>query len=406
MSYRCRACKAPVTPFMSLGRMPLANGFLGPADIVDEIFYDLRPAVCETCQLFQIVETPPPRRIFHSAYPHVTGTSTVVAEHFRALADDIARRFLTNPDPFVVELGSNDGTLLANFARKGIRHLGIEPASEIAAVARTNGVETLEAFFDAATAARVRAARGPADVIVGANVVAHIADINGVAEGMAILLADRGLCVIENIYLGDLVANTAYDQIYDEHVFTYSVFGVSTVFGRFGLDVLDVQHLPTQGGSLRYLLGRRGLRAPAPAVAAYLARERSSALHAPETMAAFRARAERQRDALVALIRDLRRQGKTVAGYGAATKSTIVLNYCGLTADDIAYVVDSTPAKQNKLTPGTHIPVLPPSAFHERPVDYALLFAWNHAREIMNKERGFSGRGGRWIIPVPEPHVV
>lgn len=391
---------------MDLGRMPMANGFLVPAAFANEVFYNLQPAVCGGCRLFQIVETPPPERVFHAAYPHVTGTSVWVTAHFRSLAEDITAHHLVGPDPFVVELGSNDGTLLSNFARKGIRHLGIEPASNIAAVARRNGVETLEAFFDTATAERVRKTHGPADIIIGANVVAHIADINGVAAGIKVLLADRGLFVIENIYLGDLIANTAYDQIYDEHVFTYSVSGVATVFGRFGLDVVDVRHVPTQGGSLRYLVGHRGRHAPTPAVAEYLAREEALALHAPETLTAFRIRAERQRDDLTAIIRDLRRQGKTVAGYGAATKSTIVLNYCGFTGDDIAYVVDSTPAKQNTVTPGTHITVLPPAAFHKRPVDYALLFAWNHAQEIMAKEQAFTARGGRWIVPVPEPRII
>jgi len=387
--------------------MPLANNFLGPEDIDEEIFFDLKLALCDRCKSFQIVELPAADKIFRPDYPFMTSTSRVVTEHFRGLAESLIDcRFEGKRDHFVVEIGSNDGTLLRNFAERGIRHLGIEPAADIAAMASAGGISTTSRFFNAETARDVIAAEGKANLILGMNVIAHIADIKSVAEGISVLLAEDGVFVLENIYLGDLIANTAYDQLYDEHVFTYSVSSVSNVYSAHGLEIVDVEPVAMQGGSLRYTLARAGAIEPAPVVGEYLEREQTSGLFSRAGMGAFRQRSETNRDGIRDIVHAAKREGKRIAGYGAAAKSTIILNYCGLSNAEIDYVIDSTPAKQGKLTPGTHIPIVHPDRFKDDPPDLALLFAWNHIDEIRSKEPEFEARNGRWIVPMPEPAII
>jgi len=344
--------------------MPLANNFLDPDEITNELFFDLKLGLCDQCKSFQIVELPAADKIFRPNYPFMTSTSRVVSEHFRVLAETlIESRFQGKRDPFVVEIGSNDGTLLRSFAERDIRHLGIEPAADIAAAASAGGINTSNRFFNAETARDVVTSEGKANLILGMNVIAHIADIKSVAEGIAALLADDGVFVLENIYLGDLIANTAYDQLYDEHVFTYSVSSVNNVYSAHGLEIIDVEAMAMQGGSLRYTLARAGVFEPAPIVGEYLEREKTSGLFSKPGMDAFRQRSEANRDGIREIVMSAKREGKRIAGYGAAAKSTIILNYCGLSNSDIDYVIDSTPAKQGKLTPGTHIPIVHPDRF-------------------------------------------
>lgn len=407
MGTHCRFCATPVESFMDMGRMPLANNFLGPEDIDDETFFDLKLALCDQCKSFQIVDLPAADQIFRPDYPFMTSTSRVVTDHFRVLAETlIDTHFEGKHDPFVVEIGSNDGTLLKNFAECGIRHLGIEPAADIAAIASAGGINTTSRFFNAETARDVIATEGKANLILGMNVIAHIADIKSVAEGISALLDGYGVFVLENIYLGDLIANTAYDQLYDEHVFTYSVSSVNNVYSAHGLEIVDVAPVAMQGGSLRYTLARAGAIEPAPIVGEYLERERSSGLFSQAGLNAFRQRSEANRDGIRDIVLGARREGKRVAGYGAAAKSTIILNYCGLSNAEIDYVIDSTPAKQGKVTPGTHIPIVHPNRFKDDPPDLALLFAWNHIDEIRSKEPEFEARNGRWIVPMPEPAII
>ena len=384
---------------MSLGRQPLANALVMPGGAAEETFYDLRPAACPACGLFQIVELPAPERAFNADYPFFSGGSRVMTDHFRALATEI-RRMVPDLD-LIVEIGSNDGTLLRNFAGAGIRHLGIEPA-----VARAPGVETLEAFFTTETARRIRASKGPADVIVATNVIAHIPDIGDLGRAVGTLLKDDGLFVFEAVYLGDMIATTAFDQLYNEHVFTFSATAVRNVFARHGLDLIDVSPQATQGGSMRYTLAPTGTRPIFESVAATIAGEDSQGLNRPETYRKFGQRCQATREQLVGLIADLRAQGKRIAGYGATGKSATLLNYCRLSPAEIEYIADSTPVKVGKMTPGTRIPIRSPARFAADPPDVALLLAWNHRAEIEAKERAFRDGGGKWIIHVPHVAIV
>lgn len=398
----CRACGASIEPFIRFGRMPVANAFVTQDQFTGEYFYDLSAAFCARCGMVQIIDQPDPAQMFHDAYAFFTRTSKGMVAHFGSYADWVASRFVERADPFVVEIGCNDGALLENFAKRQWRHLGIEPSANVAAVAAQHGVKTRVAFFGPAVAQEVRAAHGPADVIVAANVICHIPDIRGVAEGVANLLSPQGVFVFEEPYLGSMIAKAAYDQIYDEHVFIFSARSVASVFGRAGLELIDVVPQATHGGSMRYLLARKGARVVAPTVARVLSDEEQQGLHLAATYDEFRRRCERNRHELVSLIRDLRRGGRRIVGYAATSKSTTVLNYCGLGPHDIEFISDTTPLKQGKFTPGSHIPIRPPEAFANPYPDFAVLFGWNHEAEILGKEKAFAAAGGRWIKFVPQ----
>ncbi len=292
------------------------------------------------------------------------------------------------------------------FMLAGIRHLGIEPSANVADVARKHGIRTISEFFDRALADCIVAEHGYADVMLAANVMCHIPDLPGVATGAARLLKPDGVFIFEDPYLGDMIAKTSYDQIYDEHVFIFSVTAVGRAFAPYGLELVDVAPQTTHGGSMRYTLARKGSRPPSPRVAEQLSRERVQGLDLPETYLQFKKNCEISRSLLMRTLEDLRDAGKRVVGYGATSKSTTVTNYCGVTPAHVEFISDTTPIKQGKLSPGAHIPVRPYEDFVRAYPDYALLFAWNHAAEIREKERVFVAAGGRWIVYVPDVDIV
>jgi methylation protein EvaC len=403
---RCRICATRLEPFISLGRMPIANGFLGAEAFSREFFFDLGAALCGRCAMPQLTQSVPREKVFNERYPFFTSSSARMAAHFERFAWNVMRDRLAASDSFVVEIGSNDGTLLGHFARHGVRHLGVEPSSSVAMAAEGRGVRSLRRFFDEDVAREIARDDGLADVILAANCLSHVDDLHALANGIGLLMKPRGVLIFEDPYLGDILANTAYDQIYDEHIFYFSLEGVARWLGRYELEVVDVERQQVHGGSMRYTVARRGAFPMDPSVSALLGEESRAGLNRPETFERFRGRVEESREALVRLLRGLKRQGRRVAGYGATSKSTTVLNYCGIKPDLVEFISDTTPLKQEKFSPGMHIPVRPHSQFVSRYPDHALLFAWNHAAEIMQKELAFRGAGGKWIGYVPEVRVM
>ncbi len=396
-----------MAPFMTFGRMPIANGFLTEDQIPSEYFFELAPAFCSECGTFQLLEQPAAERMFHGQYPFFSSSSLHMQRHFKQFADLVISRILAGRrDPFVVELGSNDGIMLRHLKDAGYRHLGIEPSDNVANLARSRGIETISEFFDQALAAKLLTQCGHADAIVAANVMSHIPDIHAVGAGITRLLAPDGVLMFEDPYLGDMISQASYDQIYDEHVFMFSATSVACAFAQHGLELIDVLPQGTHGGSMRYVLARTGSHRVARSVADLQERERQQGLHQPATYDRFRRTCEASRSALRDLLSTLRAQGKRVVGYGATSKSTTVTNYCGIGPEEIEFISDTTPIKQGKLTPGTHIPVKPHEAFSQNLPDYALLFAWNHATEIFAKERAFRSAGGKWITFVPHVGII
>jgi methylation protein EvaC len=397
----CRACQSTIEPFIDFGRMPLANAFLAPDEFGGEYFFNLSAAYCPRCTLVQLVDQPQRERMFNDRYPFFTASSIRMQEHFTRLAREVIAR-LPQGDPFVVEIGSNDGTLLRHVADAGISHLGVEPSRSVAAAAVAKGVDTIGEFFDAGLARRIVAERGHAHAIVAANALSHIANLHAVVEGIETLLAPGGTCVIEDPYWGDVVAQTAFDQIYDEHASYFTLSSLSQLVEQHGLAVLDAARVDVHGGSMRYVIGRAGSRPVAPRATALLDHERRSGLHHPETFDRFRDRVTATRTALMTLLGKCRSEQKRVVGYGATSKSTTTINFFGITPDLVEFISDTTPAKHGTFSPGAHIPVRPHSEFSARYPDLALLFLWNHAAEVRGKEEAFARSGGRWLVYVPE----
>ena len=402
----CLICSAPVETFMSFGRMPIANGFLNADQIPSEYYFELQVGFCPRCTMVQLTEQVDREKMFHGEYAFFSSTSSRMAQHFREFAESVTRDYLKRPDPFVVEIGSNDGIMLQNFARAGTRHLGIEPSANVAAVAKDKGINTICEFFDENLALQIVSEYGQADAFLGANVMCHLPYLHSVAAGIKILLKPTGVLVFEDPYMGDIVEKVSYDQIYDEHAFYFSVASISNLFQQHDLEVIDVIPQDVHGGSMRYVIAHKGARQPSPAVTIQRDREDALGLRVVDTYHALRRNIERSRDELMALLRVLKSQGKRVVGYGATSKSTTVTNYCGITPDLVEFISDTTPIKQGKYSPGAHIPVLPYGDFASRYPDYALLFAWNHGEEIMEKEQSFHNAGGKWIVYVPQVKII
>jgi hypothetical protein len=405
---QCRSCGAPVRSFLDLGSTPLANSFLKEDQLEsDEPFFPLEVGFCETCTLVQLMHTVPPERIFRD-YVYVTSTSSSITAHFRELARAAVERFALTPRDLVVEFGSNDGTLLRGFEPFGVRTLGVEPATNIAEIARSNGVDTVNEFFAPGVARRVRDEHGPAALMVGCNVVAHIPDLNATMEGVAALLADEGVFQMEAPYLLELLDRAEFDTIYHEHFFYFSLTALAHVLGRHGLRIFDVDLFPAvHGGSIRVSVCRQGAAyEPTEAVARGLAREAGAGVDQFGTYAAFAQHVELIRERLLETLHELREQGAAVAGYGAAAKGNTLLNYCGIGPALLTYVADKNPLKVGLYTPGMHLPVVPAARLVEDGPDYTLILAWNMADEIVGEQAAYREAGGRFIVPIPEPAVL
>lgn len=403
----CRVNGTPLIKVLDFGMQPLGNGFLEAKDFNGEYFFPMEIGYSEVSMMFQLIEQPAPEKMFHDHYAFYSSTSSFMAQHFKQFAEQaIQSGYLAKVDPFVVELGCNDGIMLKNFAEQGIRHLGIEPSLNVAQEANKHGVRTRSEFFSEELAEAIVREDGQADVFLAANVMCHIPDIVGVVRGIGKLLKPSGVVMFEDPYLGDVIERTSYDQIYDEHVFLFSAHSIQYLFRLHGMELIDVLPQKTHGGSMRYVLAHQSTYPVSTAVTQLLKKEQLLGLHRLATFDAFRKNVEQSRKDLLTLLRDLKMQGKRIAGYGATSKSTTILNYCGIGSDLIEYISDTTPIKQGKFTPGVHIPVKPYEAFQADPPDYAVLFAWNHAEEIMAKEKGFMEAGGRWIVHVPKVQVL
>ncbi|EMJ92072.1 methyltransferase domain-containing protein [Leptospira alstonii] len=403
----CRVCNEPLQKILNLGRQPLGNGFLSEDKFKDEYFFQMEVGFSETSKMLQLLEQPEPEKMFHEEYAFFSSTSKYMEKHFKEFAELIlGSKFLSKEKPFVVELGCNDGIMLKNFAQKNIDHLGIEPSRNVAAIANQNGVKTISEFFDANVAKKIVDKHGQADAFLAANVMCHIPDIKSVVKGIAALLKPTGVAMFEDPYLGDVVEKTSYDQIYDEHVFLFSALSIQYLFNLYDFELIDLLPQKTHGGSMRYVLAHKGAYPVSEAVHRILEKEKQQGLDKLETFTQFRRNVEKSKTDLVSLLKEIKSQGKRVVGYAATSKSTTILNYCGIGPDLIDFISDTTPIKQGKFSPGVHIPVKAYSEFKSVYPEYAFLLAWNHSEEIMANEQAFMQSGGKWITHVPSVRVV
>ncbi len=402
-SATCRSCGYPLAvTFVDLGLSPPANGLTEPDELgAGETLYPLHAYVCEACLLVQLELFETPEQIFRD-YSYFSSYSTSWLEHAeRYVATMLAERGI-RPGHRVVELASNDGYLLQYFIRAGVEVLGIDPASNVAAIARERGVPTIDEFFGVALAQRVRNEVGSADLMVANNVLAHVPDINDFVGGIATLLAPDGFITIEFPHLMRLIEGVQFDTIYHEHFSYLSVLALAPLFARHGLEIFDVTELPTHGGSLRIFVARAGTHPVMPAVTAVRDAELALGLDRVDAYPAFGERVMRvKRDFLEFLI-EARRAGKSVAGYGAAAKATTLLNYAGVRTDLIAFVADKSPHKQGRYIPGVRVPILDPGHIRSAEPDYVVIFPWNIAAEIRAELADIRAWGGRFVTAIPE----
>ena len=399
----CRFCGAPLSEtFADLGLMPLSNAYVHPARLLEpEPFYPLVAEVCGMCWLVQVPSVVTPEHLFGD-YAYFSSYSDAWLDHARLYSSVMTDRLGLGSDSQVIEIASNDGYLRQYFAEAGVPVLGIEPAANVAALAREKGLETWTKFFGAATAAEVA---GRADLLIANNVLAHVPDLNDFVEGLRIALAPQGLLTIEFPHLLQLMRNAQFDTIYHEHFSYFSLMTARRVLAAHGLAVTDVEEIPTHGGSLRVHVRHAGAEA-GPAVDALLQKEREAGLDGIDSYRRFAGEVAACKRALLQFLIAAREEGKTIVGYGAPSKASILLNYCGARADFIDYTVDRSPHKQGLYVPGARIPIHAPERIAETRPDYVLIFAWNLRDEIMGQMAHIREWGGRFVVPVPRATVL
>ena len=402
----CRACgSADLTVTLDLGLQPIANALEAPEDLGKTTpLTPLEMAVCGSCGMAQVMETPAPEALFGEDYPYFSSFIPSLVAHAKAHAEALVRDRHLGPESMVIEVASNDGYLLRHVQHLGVPVLGIDPAAGPVAAARQAGVPTRQAFFGAALARSLVAEGLSADVILANNVLAHVEDIDGFVAGIAALLKPDGCAVFEFPTLVDLVEKNAFDTIYHEHVFYHSLVALEPLFARHGLAMNDLAALPIHGGSVRLTVSRTG--GASAALTAWLARERRLGIARVETHVAFAARVATMRRRLVSLLAGLKDSGARIAAYGAAAKGVTLLTYAGLDRGTIDFVVDRNTHKQGRLMPGLKLPIRPVEALMTERPDYVLLLAWNFGREIMAQNDAYVRQGGRFIVPAPEPMIV
>jgi SAM-dependent methyltransferase len=406
----CRSCAfAELLSVLSLGQTPLANALLTKEQLSDpEPTYPLDLVYCPRCTLVQITETVPPQQLF-AEYLYLSSFSDTIVSYAKENVTRLINSRGLDKNSFIIEIASNDGYLLQFYKKAGISVLGIEPATNIARVARTErGIPTLAEFFGIGLAQRLRSEGKLADVIHANNVLAHVADLNGVVSGLALLLKDTGVAVLEVPYVKDLIDHSEFDTIYHEHLCYFSLTALQHLFNRHGLQIYDVERLTLQGGSLRVFARkpRSPEVDPADAVASLLAEENDWGVNNVCYYLGFANKVEKLRDALVRLLLDLKAQGKRVAVYGASAKGSTLLNYCGLGRSVFDFIVDRSTVKQGLYAPGTHIPIHEPKKLLTEQPDYVLLLTWNLSQEILAQQSEYRRRGGRFIIPIPQVRVI
>ena len=367
--------------------------------------YPLALFLCRDCGYIHLPYVVNPEVIYRD-YIYVTTSSLGLSEHFGKYADEVTQRLNSKNGGLVIDIGSNDGTLLRYFKGRGMRVIGIEPAIEIARNATECGIETIPEFFNFALSDRIIHDHGHASIITVNNLFANIDDLTEITKGVRNLLAPDGVFVIESSYVADMMKNMVFDFIYHEHLSYFSVIPLNTFFRCFGMKLFDIERTPTKGGSLRYYVQLdSGSRAVTPIVGELTRYEENIGLYKSESFRCFAEKINDRKSQLLNKLNKLKAQGKTIAGYGGSATTTTLLYHFGI-RELIDYIVDDNPAKQHKFSPGYHIPVLAPQELYERKPDYVLILAWRYAEPIIKKHKAFIEQGGKFIVPLPELRVV
>jgi len=396
---KCKITNKEIKPFMSFGKMPLANGFLNKNEFDSEYFFEMEVGFSEDLSLFQLNDHPKPEKMFNKKYPFYTGSSELMKLHFENYAKWIQKKFLKTNSK-LIEIGSNDGTFLNNFKNSSIEFVGFEPSENVAKKAEEKNIKTINNFFNRKNIKNLKNYINNTDIICASNVICHIPDLKDLILTIDELLSKKGLFIFEEPYLGSMFKKVSYDQIYDEHIFIFSVNSVKKIFNLYNLELIDILPQTTHGGSMRYVISRKNEYDINQNVIKGLENENENNLHNLKSCLEFKKNCEISKDKITRKLEKFKNDGKQICGYAATSKSTTILNYCDLGKNIINFICDTTTEKIGKFSPGTHIPIVSISHFHNNLPDIAYLFAWNHKDEIFAKEEKFAKNGGKWISHV------
>ena len=391
-------------PVIDFGKMPIANGFLTPDQYKDEYFFSMVLGYDPETHAIGLVNKVPREKMFHANYAFFSSTSKGMQIHFRETAEKLL--------PYagkgiVVEMGSNDGIMLQAWKDLGVRAIGVEPSKNVAEVSRGKGHEVINSFMSDAVADEILV-KGKVSVVFGANVSCHVEQFEDYLKAITKLIGKDGVYVFEDPYFLDIVEKTSYDQIYDEHIWYFTVAFINKMLEPMGYHVFDCEHVEVHGGELRMYVGHKDTHPVKPSLAPWVEKEKDL----PALLKTLKKNTEQSKIDLVALLQKLKAEGKRVCAFAATSKATTIFNYCGIGPDLIEFVTDTTPEKQGKFYPGVHIPVVPQTVFEEgktdpsKLIDYMFLCAWNHATEINKFQGWYQEAGGHWITHVPKPHII
>jgi len=404
----CRICHGnSLQHYLDLGFTPPADSFIREQGLQQpETHYPLEVYLCNDCGMSQLGYTVPPDILYQHDYPYESSTTRAGRTHFFSFAASVVDRFNFDSKNLAIDIGSNVGVLLDGFKTKGCRTLGIEPSANISATAIGRGIETINDFISPKLAAQVLKSHGKASVVTATNVFAHIDDLDDFMKAIDMLLDDKGVLIIEAPHFLKLVKNLEYDTIYHEHLLYISVRPLNKLFNRFGFEVFDVEEIGIHGGSIRIYVSRTGVHPTTKALSDIIKTEEDNNIFDIDRLNQFSADVASHRTKLSALLTSLKAEGAKLVGVSAPAKGMTLLNYCNIGPELLDFVTEKSQLKIGLYTPGKHIPILPDSALTEKQPDYALLLAWNFAEEIMANLEDFRAKGGKFIIPVPEPHIV
>jgi SAM-dependent methyltransferase len=409
-SATCAFCHNALEPIMNFGEVALAGAFLKPSQFASERKYPLRLAFCRKCYAVQVPDVVDAEVLFRD-YFYFSSAIGTLRRHFEEYAAEVSERFLRSSDAAVLEFGCNDGVLLRPLADRGIRKvIGVDPAANVLATIDDARLTLVNAYFDEPTAERIVAEHGQVDIVMANNVYAHIPNIQETTRAVRRVLNEDGVFVFEVHYLGKVLEEMQYDMIYHEHLYYYSLLSAIEHFTRHGMRVFDVKPIPIHGGSLRFYVARedgRNGRTESDAVRLLRDEERAKGFHRYETFVRFSEKVAAHRAELLDLLRRVRAEGRSIAGYGASGRANTIIQYCGIDASHLNYIVDDAPAKQGYFTPGSHLEIRSRQVLetHERP-DYLLVFAWSFFDEICKRNAAYLSSGGKMILPLPTLEVV